>query len=138
MSPFEYLLTFLAIILGLGITDMLESLHKLLTGPRIRWHWMPVLWAMAVFYVVAGVPATAGTFPEYDAAGWTLIVAFRHPLFPAKNMTIFLGDQLTEALVRGRSVNSLRTPEKVAASLLAWPEIRRLEGLPLRSSSAVN
>jgi hypothetical protein len=52
MSPFEYLLTFLAIILGLGITDMLESLHKLLTGPRIRWHWMPVLWAMAVFSTI--------------------------------------------------------------------------------------
>ena len=52
MSPFEYMMMFLAIILGLGVADMLQSLHKLLVSPGVRWHWLPPLWAAAVFLTI--------------------------------------------------------------------------------------
>ena len=69
MSPFEYLQTFLAIILGLGIADMLQSLHRLLVGPSLKWHWIPPLWAIAVFLtMLAGwllnFDLEAGTGPD--------------------------------------------------------------------------
>jgi hypothetical protein len=35
VGPFEYLQTFRAIILGLGIADMLQSLHRLLVGGAV-------------------------------------------------------------------------------------------------------
>jgi len=40
MSPAEYVLGFVAIIVGLAITDLAQSLHKLLRArSRVRWHW---------------------------------------------------------------------------------------------------
>ena len=54
MSPFEYMMMFFAIILGLGVADMLQSLHKLLVSPGVRWHWLPPLWAAAIFLTLLG------------------------------------------------------------------------------------
>ncbi len=39
MKPFEYLLIFAAIILGLAVTDLATSLHRLLGArQRVKWH----------------------------------------------------------------------------------------------------
>jgi hypothetical protein len=38
MGPFEYLLAFIAVILGLAVSDLATSLHRLLSaGRRVRW-----------------------------------------------------------------------------------------------------
>ena len=38
MSPFEYLLAFAAVVLGLATSDLAMSLNKLLNaGSRVRW-----------------------------------------------------------------------------------------------------
>lgn len=50
MSPFEYLLLFAAIILGLAITYLALSLHRLLgAGRRVRWDWLAPLAALVAF-----------------------------------------------------------------------------------------
>ncbi len=50
MSPFEYLLLFAAVILGLAITDVAVSLHRLLAaGSRVRWDWLAPLAAVVAF-----------------------------------------------------------------------------------------
>ena len=47
MGPFEYLLTFLSIVLGLAIADLCVSLNRLLgAGPRVRWDWLSPLAAL--------------------------------------------------------------------------------------------
>ena len=49
MSPFEYSLILVTIIVGLAITDMLVSLHRLLRSrAKIRWHWLPIAAAVLV------------------------------------------------------------------------------------------
>jgi len=50
MGPFEYLLLFAAIILGLATTDLATSLHRLLVaGARVRWDWLAPLAAVVAF-----------------------------------------------------------------------------------------
>ena len=40
MSTAEFVLGFVGIIIGLGVADLLISLHKLLrAGRRVKWHW---------------------------------------------------------------------------------------------------
>lgn len=40
MSAAEFLLGFVGIIIGLGVADLLTSLHRLLrAGRQVRWHW---------------------------------------------------------------------------------------------------
>lgn len=40
MSTADFLLGFVAIIIGLGVADLLVSAHKLLrAGRRVKWHW---------------------------------------------------------------------------------------------------
>jgi hypothetical protein len=49
MSPFEYELILVTIIVGLAITDKLVSLHCLLRSrTRVRWHWLPLVAALLV------------------------------------------------------------------------------------------
>ena len=50
MGPFEYLLLFAAVILGLAISDLAISTHRLLNaGPRVRWDVAPLLAAALAF-----------------------------------------------------------------------------------------
>jgi len=50
MAPFEYLLLFAAIILGLAVSDVAVSLHRLLSaGGRVRWDWIAPLAALVAF-----------------------------------------------------------------------------------------
>lgn len=40
MSTAEFILGFVGIIIGLGVADLLTSLHKLFrAGRRVKWHW---------------------------------------------------------------------------------------------------
>jgi hypothetical protein len=50
MGPFDYLLTFAAIILALAVSDLVVSLHRLLgAGERVRWDWLAPLAALTAF-----------------------------------------------------------------------------------------
>jgi hypothetical protein len=50
MGPFEYLLLFAAIILGLAVCDLALSLHRLLgAGARVKWDWIAPLAAVVAF-----------------------------------------------------------------------------------------
>jgi hypothetical protein len=49
MSRFEYLLPLVSIVVGLALTDLLGSLHRLIGARRkVRWHWLPLVWAAGV------------------------------------------------------------------------------------------
>jgi hypothetical protein len=50
LSPFEYLLTFTSVILGLAVSDIAVSLNRLLeAGRRVKWDWLAPLAAMVAF-----------------------------------------------------------------------------------------
>jgi|WetSurMetagenome_2_1015567.scaffolds.fasta_scaffold231107_2 hypothetical protein len=50
MSAFEYLLLFAAIILGLAVSDLAISLHKLMAARgRVRWDWLAPMAAIVAF-----------------------------------------------------------------------------------------
>lgn len=50
MEPFEYLLTFAAIILALAVSDLVVSLHRLLAaGAKVKWDWLAPLAALTAF-----------------------------------------------------------------------------------------
>lgn len=63
-------------------------------------------------YTVAGVPATVtATENNANAAGWTLAVIYANPSLPARNMTIFVGAELTNSSVSTTSsVSGFCTP----------------------------
>ena len=49
MTPFEYSLVLVSIFIGLAITDMLVSLHRILRSrTKIHWHWLPLVAALLV------------------------------------------------------------------------------------------
>lgn len=49
MSPFEYVLPMVSILVGLAIGDLSLSLHRLLRARRrVRWHWLPLAAALLV------------------------------------------------------------------------------------------
>ena len=53
MSPFEFIFALVSIVVGLGITDMAASLHRLLRAHgRVRWDWLPLVAATLVALTV--------------------------------------------------------------------------------------
>lgn len=51
MDVFNHLIPFVAIILGVGLADLLFSLHRLMRNrARIRWHVLPLIWAALAFF----------------------------------------------------------------------------------------
>jgi large repetitive protein len=49
-------------------------------------------------YTVGGVPGTQGTADLYhNNAGWTLAVAYANPALPARSLTLFVGEEVTNA-----------------------------------------
>ena len=44
MSNQNLLITFIAILAGLGLTDLIHSFHRLLRKRKvIKWHWIPLV-----------------------------------------------------------------------------------------------
>jgi hypothetical protein len=45
--------TLISIILGIGLTEMLGNLHRLIRNrPRVTWDWLPVTWTAALLLLV--------------------------------------------------------------------------------------
>jgi hypothetical protein len=55
MSQSEYLIVFVSILIGLGLSDLMSSLRDLVQPKRdVRWHGLPMIWAVTVLgYVLA-------------------------------------------------------------------------------------
>ena len=52
MSIADFVLAFVGIIIGLGVADLLTSVHKLLrAGRRVKWHWASPTLAMLMLLV---------------------------------------------------------------------------------------
>lgn len=53
MSPFEYLLALVSILIGLAVADLSLSLHRLLRArQRVRWDWLALAAALLVMLLV--------------------------------------------------------------------------------------
>lgn len=53
MSQLEYLIALISIIVGLGFTDLAQSLRELVRPSRpVKWHWLPLLWTANIFLIV--------------------------------------------------------------------------------------
>jgi hypothetical protein len=50
VSPFEHLSVLISIIIGLGLTHLLASIHRLVQArDRVTLHWLPLLWVVLIF-----------------------------------------------------------------------------------------
>ena len=53
MSPFEYVLPMVSILIGLAVGDLSMSLHRLLRARRrVRWDWLPMAAALLVLLLI--------------------------------------------------------------------------------------
>lgn len=53
MNITEHSVTLISIILGLGLTEMLGNLHRLIRNRRrVTWDWLPVTWTAALLLLV--------------------------------------------------------------------------------------
>ncbi len=53
MSPFEYMLPMVSILIGLAVGDLSLSLHRLLRArQRVRWDWLPMAAALLVLGLI--------------------------------------------------------------------------------------
>ena len=85
MNPFEYLLPLISVIVGLSITDLATSLHRLLRARRrVRWDWLPLATALLALMLVLNVwwtlyrgdSTAAWTVAEFFPVMTTLILLF--------------------------------------------------------------
>lgn len=50
MTAAEHLLVLFSIVLGLGMTQLLQAIHNLIhPATRVRWHWLPAYWTVSIF-----------------------------------------------------------------------------------------
>ena len=56
MSQLEYHVALISIIVGLGLTDLAQSLRELVRPRRrVDWHWLPLLWAATAFFLAVQI-----------------------------------------------------------------------------------
>jgi len=74
MSQPEYIAALLSIIVGLGLTDLAQSLRELVRPRReVDWHWLPLLWAATTFLLAVQIwwnsfSFLTGATPEFFIA----------------------------------------------------------------------
>jgi hypothetical protein len=50
MTPFEHLAVLISIVIGVGLTHLLTSVHRLVQArDRVRLYWLPLLWVTLIF-----------------------------------------------------------------------------------------
>jgi hypothetical protein len=85
MTQPEYLTILVSIIVGLGITDLAQSVRDLLHPDRpVRWHWLPLTWAVVVILIV--VATWWAFFDILQAPVWARPGAFLLMLFATLNL----------------------------------------------------
>lgn len=99
-----------SIVLGLGLTELLSSLHHLFhPRTRVKWHWIPLVWAFLVFIAVVqlwwsmfefGRASDLPNFFELVLICGSVEVPHRHefqPAFAALSGVLILGESLSTA-----------------------------------------
>lgn len=75
MTQPEYLTVLVSIIVGLGVTDLAQSIRDLLHPDRpVRWHWLPLTWAAVAILMV--VVTWWAFFQVLQAEVWSSPQAF--------------------------------------------------------------
>jgi hypothetical protein len=86
LTPFEHLSVLISIILGLGLTHLLTSVHRLVQArERVRVYWLPLLWVALIF--VSQIEWWWASFALRDAAVWNFFYFLFVLLSP---VTLFL------------------------------------------------
>jgi hypothetical protein len=79
MSPFEYLLALVSILIGLAIADLSMSLHRLLRARHhVKWDWLPLAAASLVMLLILEfwwIFYGLGTSPVFMHYGAFLLLA---------------------------------------------------------------
>lgn len=79
MDKSSYIHGLLSVMVGLGLSSMLQSLHRLLRlGGRVRWHWIPMVWAALALLMI--VQSWWAYFSIVTDPAWTNLFAFLLPL----------------------------------------------------------
>ncbi len=85
MSILEYLTVLVSIVVGLGVTDLAESVRYLINPDQsVRWHWLPLTWSVAALLMV--VACWWGFFDFLKAEVWRSPVAFMLILFTSLSL----------------------------------------------------
>jgi hypothetical protein len=75
LTPFEYLLALVSILIGLAIADLAVSLHRLLRAWRtVRWDWLPLATALIVALLLLSFWWSFYTLGHYEV--WTHYASF--------------------------------------------------------------
>jgi hypothetical protein len=75
VNPFTYLLPFLSVLVGLAVTDLATSLHRLLRARRrVQWDWLPL--ATALLALGAVLNAWWSFYQEDTTSAWTMAEFF--------------------------------------------------------------
>lgn len=86
LTPFEHLSVLISIILGLGLTHLLTSVHRLVQArDRVRTYWLPLLWVALIF--VSQIEWWWASFALRDDAVWNFFYFLFVLLSP---VTLFL------------------------------------------------
>lgn len=87
MSPFEYILPLVSVLVGLAVADLAVSLHRLLRArSRVQWDWLPL--ATALTAVLAVLEVWWNLYASQDATILTELGQFL--LFGAQLIILFL------------------------------------------------
>jgi hypothetical protein len=87
VTPFEHLAVLISIVLGLGITQLLTNVHRLVQARRrVRLYWLPVVWTALLF--IAAIEWWWAAFALRQNARWTNFFYFLFVLLSP--VTLFL------------------------------------------------
>lgn len=79
MEKLPLLITFMSVLIGLALTNLLHSLHLLLRNrKKVKWHWLPMVWVFLSFesFVLLwfNVQIELDTYLTDTAAGFLLFI----------------------------------------------------------------
>ncbi len=105
MSQLEHLITLLSIILGLGLTDLAQSLRNLVRPDLpVRWHWLPLLWVVFAFLLVINI--WWGAYDLLQADVWANPIAFLLVVMMGLGLYLVCAFALPDVEWEGSSVES--------------------------------
>jgi hypothetical protein len=104
MEPFEFLLLFAALVLGVAVTDLATSLHRLLSaGPLVRWDWIALLGANVAFLkIVTQWWTWYGRAPFGEALTWEIFLA---TIFAAILLFLLTASALPDRTTPGEKID---------------------------------
>jgi hypothetical protein len=145
MDVREHSVTLVSVIVGLGLTELLGNLNRLIRARHeVRWHPLPLLWAVTCLVLVVNLwwgiylgaigianPSSAGEFLLYLAVPVLLYLVCAAALPDMRAGPVDLRSEYFE----GSGYFSLLLVAYIATTLLqAWLAVGRLEWSPVSTS----